>query len=78
MDEKEEDRSEESLRKHVLFYKKLNKTISNIQNEIQASTESKIIKHLNERIDAIKLDQLRIRNLFPDLEDKIWNSEENK
>jgi len=78
VDEKEEDRSEESLRKHVLFYKKLNKTISNIQNEIQASTESKIIKHLNERIDAIKLDQLRIRNLFPDLEDKIWNSEENK
>ncbi|MDH3385868.1 MAG: hypothetical protein OEL77_07645 [Nitrosopumilus sp.] len=78
MDEKEEDRSEESLRKHMLFYKKLNKTIFNIQNEIQASTESKIIKHLNERIDAIKLDQLRIRNLFPDLEDKIWNSEENK
>jgi len=78
MDEKEEDRSEESLRKHVLFYKKLNKTISNIQNEIQTSTESKIIKHLNERIDAIKLDQSRIRNLFPDLEDKIWNSEENK
>jgi len=78
VDEKEEDRSEESLRKHMLFYKKLNKTIFNIQNEIQASTESKIIKHLNERIDAIKLDQLRIRNLFPDLEDKIWNSEENK
>jgi len=74
VDEKEEDHSEESLRQHLLFYKKLNKTISSIQNEIQVSTESKIIKHLNERIDAIILDQSRIRKLFPDVDDKIWNN----
>lgn len=74
MDEKEEDKSEESLQKHLVFYKKLNKTISDIQNEIQVSTESKIIKHLNERIDAIKLDQSRIRKMFSDVDDKTWMS----
>jgi hypothetical protein len=72
MDVKEEDKSEESLRNHLVFYKKLGKTISNIQNEIKTSSESKIIKHLNERIDAIKLDQTRIRKMFPDVEDKTW------
>ncbi|HUU47639.1 MAG TPA: hypothetical protein VMW55_02525 [Nitrosopumilaceae archaeon] len=74
MDEKEEDKSEESLQKHLVFYKKLNKTISDIQNEIQESTQSKIINHLNDRIDAIKLDQSRIRKLFPDVDDKTWMS----
>ena len=74
MDEKQEDLSEESLRKHLVFYKKLNKTITNIQNEIQASTESKIIKHLNERIDAIRLDQSRIRKMFPNVDEKDWAS----
>ena len=76
MDEKEEDHSEESFRKHLIFYKKLTKTISNIQNEIQVSNEPKIIKHLTERIDAIKLDQSRIKKLFSDVDDKIWNSSE--
>jgi hypothetical protein len=74
MDEKEEDQSKESLDKHLVFYKKLNKTISNIQNEIKVSNESKIIKHLNERIDAIKLDQTRIRKMFPNVEEKTWIS----
>jgi hypothetical protein len=74
VDEKEEDKSEESLQKHLVFYKKLNKTISDIQNEIQESTQSKIINHLNDRIDAIKLDQSRIRKLFPDVDDKTWMS----
>jgi hypothetical protein len=74
VDEKEEDKSEESLQKHLVFYKKLNKTISDIQNEIQVSTESKIIKHLNERIDAIKLDKSRIRKMFSDVDDKTWMS----
>ena len=46
MDEKEEDRSEESLHKHLVFYKKLGKKISDIQSEIQISTDEKILKHL--------------------------------
>jgi hypothetical protein len=74
VDEKEEDRSENSLQKHLIFYKKLNKTIVSIQNEIQDATESKIVKHLNDRIDAIKLDQSRIRKLFPKVDEKTWKN----
>jgi len=74
VDEKEEDQSEESLRNHLVFYKKLNKTISDIQNEIKVSTESKILRHLDERIDAIKLDQSRIRKMFPKVDEKTWES----
>ena len=47
MDEKEEDHSEESLKNHLDFYKKLNKTILDIKNEINESTDSKNQKHLN-------------------------------
>ena len=72
MDEKEEDKSEESLQKHLIFYQKLNKKIEDIQNEIQLSTDSKILKHLNERIKAIELDQARIRKMFPKVDDETW------
>jgi hypothetical protein len=72
MDEKEEDKSEESLLKHKIFYKKLNKKISDIQNEIQISGDEKILKHLNERIEAIELDQARIRKIFPAVDEKTW------
>ena len=72
MDEKEEDRSEESLHKHLVFYKKLGKKISDIQSEIQNSTDEKILKHLKERIDAIDLDQARIRKMFPDVNKETW------
>ena len=72
MDEKEEDRSEESLHKHLVFYKKLGKKISDIQSEIQISTDEKILKHLKERIDAIDLDQARIRKMFPKVDEKTW------
>ncbi|MFQ5440361.1 MAG: hypothetical protein ACE5DL_02755 [Nitrosopumilaceae archaeon] len=73
MDEKEGDLSEESFQKHLIFYKKLNHAITEIQNEIQESTEPQFVKHLNERIDAIKLDQARIRKMFPNAEDKTWS-----
>lgn len=72
MDEKEEDKSEESFRKHVLFYKKLNKTILEIRDEIQVTGDAKILKHLNERIGAIEQDQTRIRKMFPDVDKKTW------
>ena len=72
MDEKEEDRSEESLHKHLVFYKKLGKKISDIQSEIQISTDEKILKHLKERVDAIDLDQARIRKMFPKVDEKTW------
>jgi hypothetical protein len=72
VDEKEEDKSEESLHRHLIFYKKLNKKISDIQSEIQISTDEKILKHLKERIDAIDLDQARIRKMFPKVDEKTW------
>ncbi len=72
MDEKEEDKSEESFRRHLIFYQKLNKKIIDIQNEIKNSTDEKILKHLNERIDAIELDKTRIRKLFPDVNNETW------
>jgi DNA repair exonuclease SbcCD ATPase subunit len=34
MDEKEEDKSEESFQKHLVFYQKLNGTISEIEKEM--------------------------------------------
>ena len=72
MDEKEEDKSEESFRKHLVFYKKLNKKISDIRDEIQVSGDVKILKHLNERIEAIEQDQTRIRKMFPDADKETW------
>ncbi|MCH7758136.1 MAG: hypothetical protein IIA19_06670 [Thaumarchaeota archaeon] len=72
MDEKEEDRSEESLRKHLIFYKKLNKTISDIQTEIQTFTDEKVLKHLNDRIEAMELDKTRIRKMFPEVNIETW------
>ena len=72
MDEKEEDKSAESLSKHLIFYKKLEKTISDIQNEIQVSVDVKNLKHLNERINAIELDKTRIRKMFPDVNKETW------
>jgi hypothetical protein len=72
VDEKEEDKSEESLHRHLIFYKKLNKKISDIQSEIQISTDEKILKHLKERIDAIVLDQTRIREMFPNVDKESW------
>jgi len=72
VDEKEEDRSEDSFQKHLVFYKKLDKKISEIQNEIQISEGTKILKHLNERIEAIELDQTRIRKMFPKVDEETW------
>jgi len=72
MDEKEEDRSEESLRKHLIFYKKLNKTISEIQTEILTFSDEKVLKHLNDRIGAMELDKTRIRKMFPKVDIETW------
>ncbi len=72
MDEKEEDRSDESLRRHLIFYKKLNKTISEIQTEIQTFPDEKFLQHLNDRIEAMELDKTRIRNMFPKVDIETW------
>jgi len=73
MDEKEEDRSEESLRRHLIFYKKLNKKISEIQTEIQTFPDEKFLQHLNDRIEAMELDKTRIRKMFPKVDVETWD-----
>ncbi|NIM26556.1 MAG: hypothetical protein GTN97_03175 [Nitrosopumilaceae archaeon] len=74
MDEKEVDKSKESLQNHLLFYKKLNNTIFELENEIEANSDSKIIEHLTERIKAINLDKERIRKLFPHVKPEVWEN----
>jgi Zn/Cd-binding protein ZinT len=67
MNEKAEDRSDESKRNHIAYYKSLNKTIENIQKEKLEETEPTIIKHLNGRIESMNLDKKRIRDMFPEI-----------
>ena len=67
MNEKVEDRSEESKKNHIVYYKSLNKTIENIQKEKLEETELTIIKHMNSRIEAMNLDKKRIKDMFPEI-----------
>lgn len=67
MNEKPEDRSEESKKNHIAYYKSLTKTIKNIQKEKQEEKEPAIIKHLDTRIEAMNLDRKRIRGMFPEI-----------
>ena len=78
MDEKEEDKSEESLQKHLVFYQKLNDTILGIESEMKNTSDEKLLKHLKERIEAIDLDKTRIRKLFPQTDETIWDTLDKK
>jgi len=78
MDEKEEDKSEESFQKHLVFYQKLNDTILGIESEMENTVDEKLLKHLKERIEAIDLDKTRIRKLFPQIDENIWNALDKK
>ena len=78
MDEKEEDKSEESLQKHLVFYQKLNDTILGIKYEMKNTSDKKLLKHLKERIEAIDLDKTRIRKLFLQIDENIWDALDKK
>ncbi len=73
MDEKEEDKSDKSFQDHLIFYKKLNQKIKDIQAEKNTSADPKVITHLGERIKALELDKTRIKKLFPNMENDIWD-----
>jgi len=77
MDVKEEDRSEESKKKHMVYYKSLTKIISDIQEEKDLVVDPTIKNHLNERIDAVEKDRKRIREMFPDITEEEWNGNIN-
>lgn len=72
MDVKDEDRSEESKKNHISYYKSLNKIISEIRDEKNHESEPAIKEHLENRIDAMEKDKKRIRDMFPDTKKEEW------
>ena len=70
MDIKEEDKSEESKKNHIRYYKSLTKTIESIREEEKSEEDPVIKNHLEKRIEAMKKDQIRIKEMFPDIIDE--------
>ena len=77
MDEKKEDKSEESMKKHRAYYRSLSKIIANMNNEINEEGEPAIKEHLTSRIDAMEKDKKRIRDLFPNIKMEKWDDNTN-
>jgi len=77
MDVKDEDKSEESMKNHISYYKSLTKVISEIQEEKKQEDEPAIISHLDNRIEAMKKDKKRIRDMFPDIKEEDWDDNTN-
>ena len=73
MDVKEEDKSEESMRNHITYYKSLSKIILDIQEEANQNSEPTKKDYLDARIDAIEKDRQRIRGMFPNITEEEWN-----
>ena len=72
MDDRIEDKSEKSKKNHITYYKSLTKVIEEIQKEKKHETEPSIIKHLNDRIEAMSIDKKRIREMFPEINLEEW------
>ena len=77
MDVKEEDKSEESKKNHIIYYRSLINTISEIQKEINLEKEDAIKEHLGKRIEAMQKDQNRIREMFPEISKESWDEHTN-
>jgi hypothetical protein len=77
MDVKEEDKSEESKKNHIMYYKSLINTILEIQKEMNLEKEDAIKEHLSKRIEAMEKDQKRIREMFPDISKEDWDEHTN-
>lgn len=61
-----EEKSAESLEKHIIYYSSLSKIIKDMEEEMKLEKEERKIKYLKERINAINLDKKRIEKMFPD------------
>lgn len=77
MDVKEEDKSEESKKNHIIYYRSLINTILEIQKEMNLEKEDAIKDHLRKRIEAMEKDQMRIREMFPEISKEKWNEHTN-
>ena len=73
MDEKIEDKSEDSKKKHAIYYRSLSKLITDMKAEMNQEGEPAIKEHLTSRMEAIEKDRQRIRNLFPDVKKEEWD-----
>ena len=77
MDVKEEDKSEESKKNHIVYYKSLTKIILDIKEEENLGVDPTMKNHLDERIDAVEKDRKRIRDMFPEITEEEWNDNTN-
>ena len=77
MDEKIEDKSEDSKKKHAIYYRSLSKLITDMKAEMNQEGEPAIKEHLTSRMEAIEKDRQRIRNLFPDVKKEEWDDNSN-
>jgi uncharacterized protein YicC (UPF0701 family) len=77
MDEKIEDKSEDSKKKHMIYYRSLSKLITDMKAEMNQEGQPAIKEHLTSRTDAIEKDRQRIRNLFPDVKKEEWDDNSN-
>ncbi len=73
MDTKDIDKSEESKKNHITYYRSLEKTILDLKKEKNQEKENVIINHLDKRIEAMEKDKKRIREMFPDITEEEWN-----
>ena len=76
MDEKKEDKSEESMKNHRTYYRSLSKIITNMKNEINEEGEPAIKEHLTSRIDAMEKDKMfsQIKRRIDDCWEAIMNN----
>ncbi len=77
MDVKDEDKSEESMKNHISYYKSLTKVILDIQKEANSGVDSTIKNYLDERIEAVEKDRKRIREMFPEIREEEWYDNTN-
>jgi len=77
MDVKDEDRSDESKKNHISYYKSLSKIILEILDEKNKEVEPAIKEHLESRVKAMEKDKKRIRDMFPDTKEEEWNGYTN-
>jgi len=73
MDIRAEDKSEESRKNHMAYYRSLCKIISDIKKEKDQEGEPAIKSHLDSRVDAMEKDKKRIRDMFPEIKENEWN-----
>ncbi len=74
MDEKKEDKSEESKKNHIRYYRSLTKIIEDMKNEMVEEGEPAIKEHIDSRIEAMEKDRKRIRDLFPNMKLEEWDA----